>query len=202
MTKIAFTRPKFVKTVVHSKDYPRLRDFSGEMLPEIAVLGRSNVGKSSLLNHLFQFRGMARISSKPGKTQAVNFFSVNDELAFVDLPGYGYANVPLSVRKKWGPMVQTYLEERKSLKLVLFLFDIRRSPNEEDKQLLEWIEYYKLAMILVITKTDKVKRNEVMTNTRKILEAFDAENLHYVHYSVTKNIGRKALIAMLNDAMK
>lgn len=198
----AFKKAQFIKTAIKPKDYPILRDSSGHLLPEIAVAGRSNVGKSSLLNHLFGSKGLVKTSSIPGKTQALNFFVVDDKLAFVDLPGYGYAHVPIQVRKQWGPMIQTYLEKRDSLKVILFLFDIRRTPNEEDKQFLEWVAYRQKAAILVLTKVDKVTQNEKKAYTRKILEAFDTENLHHVLYSVTKNIGCNELVYKLMDALQ
>ena len=111
MKKYLFKDAKFCTTATKASQYPVLRDLSGDILPEIAVAGRSNVGKSSLLNHLFHSQGLVKTSSTPGKTQAMNFFTVNEELAFVDLPGYGYADVPIAVRKRWGPMVQEYLQE-------------------------------------------------------------------------------------------
>lgn len=198
----SFTQAKFIKTALLPKDYPVLRDASGNFLPEVAIAGRSNVGKSSLLNHLFFTKHMVKTSSVPGKTQALNFFTANDTLAFVDLPGYGYANVPIEVRKQWGPMVQTYLEKRETLKLVILLFDIRRMPNEEDRQFIEWVAYHQKALILVLTKVDKVNQNEKRLNAKKILESLDVENLHYVYYSVPKNIGRKELSYMIQDAIK
>ena len=202
MVQYSFKNARFVTTAVKPEGYPILRSDSGTPLPEIAVVGRSNVGKSSLLNHLFQSKDLVKTSSTPGKTQALNFFVLDEKLVFVDLPGYGYAEVPLAVRKAWGPMIHAYLEKRQSLQLILFLFDIRRSPSEEDKQLLEWIAHHEKAVILVLTKTDKVKQNEKTANTAKIIKAFDSENLHFVHYSVIKNLGRKELISMLLDAIK
>lgn len=202
MTKLAFKNPEFVKTATAPQGYPVLRDVQGRIMPEIAVAGRSNVGKSSLLNHLFNVKGMVKTSSTPGKTQALNFFTLDRALAFVDLPGYGYAQVPEKVRKQWGPMIQTYLETRASLQLILFLFDIRRTPNQEDFQLIEWASHYQKAMILVLTKVDKVKPSEKEKNTRHIIEGFGAGNLHYTHYSTTKNIGRHVLMAMIQDALK
>lgn len=198
---IEFKKAKFIKTAIEPKDYPKLKTLSGEDMPEIAVAGRSNVGKSSLLNHLFQQKGLVKTSSTPGKTQALNFFTVDDALAFVDLPGYGFAHVPINIRKQWGPMVQTYLDKRPTLKLVLFLVDIRRTPNEEDLQLLDWICHKELAAILILTKTDKVNQRDKAANTAKILEAFGAENLHFVQYSVIKNTGRNQLIGMLKEAL-
>lgn len=202
MTKYNFKNPLFVKSAVKSKNYPTMRTLSGKEMLEIAVAGRSNVGKSSLLNHLFQRRDMVKTSSVPGKTQMINFFSLDNTLSFVDLPGYGYAKVPTEVRKQWGPMIQEYLDNRPTLKLILFLFDIRRLPGEEDKLFLEWAASRQKAVILVLTKVDKVTLNERNINTRKILAAFNCENLYHIHYSTTKNIGRKELISLVIDAIK
>lgn len=202
MTRCAFKNARFITSAVKPKDYPVLKTPSGGEMPEIAVAGRSNVGKSSLLNHLFQSRGLVKTSSTPGKTQLLNFFTLDNALAFVDLPGYGYAKVPLSVRKQWAPMIQNYLKNRSQLNLILFLFDIRRIPNDDDKQFLDWAVQNEKAVILVLTKTDKVNQKEKSANTRKILEVFNCENLHHVHYSTKKDVGRKELIAMLVDALR
>ncbi len=199
--KYLFKNAKFIKTALQPKDYPHLLGLKEQQMSEIAVAGRSNVGKSTLLNHLFQRKGLVKTSSTPGKTQALNYFTVDDDLALVDLPGYGYANVPQSVRRKWGPMVQAYLNGRELLKIVLFLFDIRRMPNADDFQMVEWLLQSEIAVILVITKVDKVKKNQIKAQTEKILQAFNVENLYHVHYSATKNVGRKELISMINDAM-
>jgi len=202
MKKYLFNKACFKTTATCAKHYPTLRTSSGMLMPEIAVAGRSNVGKSSLLNHLFHARGLVKTSSTPGKTQAINFFTVDEELAFVDLPGYGYAEVPIAMRKKWGPMVQEYLQERKHLKLVLFLFDIRRLPKEDDKEFMEWIAHYEKSMILVLTKTDKVTKNEKAAQTKKILAAFGAENVQWIHYSTQENVGHKQLPFAINEAMR
>lgn len=194
------SKARFVKTAIFPKDYPIIRNIKGHILPEIAVAGRSNVGKSSLLNHLFQAKNLVKTSSTPGKTQALNFFVYEDKLAFADLPGYGYAQVSQGVKKEWGPMVQTYLEKRETLKLVLFLIDIRRIPNQDDLQFLDWVVHSQKGMILVITKVDKVTMNERKINTAKILDAFGASNLHYVYYSTLKNVGRRELLSMIADA--
>lgn len=199
MKGFIFKDAKFITTAVSLAKCPILKDDRGNLLPEIAVAGRSNVGKSSLLNDLFNAKGLVKTSSTPGKTQHLNFFTLNSKLVFVDLPGYGYAKVPPSVRKKWGPMIQDYLENRESLELILFLFDIRRIPNDEDKEFMEWIAKADKAAILILTKADKVTRNELAANTKKILEAFACENLHHLHYSVNKRVGRDELIKMIND---
>jgi GTP-binding protein len=195
------SKARFIKTAVLPKDYPVIRNAKGQVIPEVAVAGRSNVGKSSLLNHLFHTKHLVKTSSTPGKTQALNFFIFEDHLAFADLPGYGYAKVPPSVRRQWGPMIQSYLENRETLKLILFLIDIRRVPNEDDLQFLDWIVHHQKSMILVLTKVDKVNHKERRLNTEKILEALGAGNIHYVYYSVTKNQGRRELLAMIEDAV-
>lgn len=202
MAREIFHNAHFVKSAVLPKDYPNLRDLQGRPLSEIAIAGRSNVGKSSLLNDLFRTKGLVKTSSVPGKTQTLNFFAAGDHFAFVDLPGYGYAKVPQELRKQWGPMVQTYLHERKTLKVILLLIDSRRIPQDDDKQLLEWIAHYQKAVILVITKIDQLSRNERVANTQKILKAFNAENLHYVHYSATHSEGRRELTHLMLDALK
>lgn len=201
MASYDFRNPKFITSAINPEGYPTLVDLKGVPLPEIAVAGRSNVGKSSLLNHLFQSKKMVKTSSTPGKTQLINFFTLNDQIGFVDLPGYGFAKVPASIRKTWGPMVQNYLDNREHLKLVLFLFDIRRVPNEDDFLFLKWAVASNKAVILVLTKVDKVKRDEKKANTKKILEAFGATNLHHTFYSTTKNKGRQELITLIHEAL-
>jgi GTP-binding protein len=127
--------------------------------PEIAFAGRSNVGKSSLINALLSRKKLARTSSTPGRTQALNFFLIQDLFYFVDLPGYGYARVPLAVKKSWGVMVETYLRRRSNLKGVVLILDIRRELTEGDIQLLEWLNRYRIHPIPVLTKADKLSRS-------------------------------------------
>lgn len=201
LKKIDFINPQFVTTAVKADQYPKLYREDGQPMPEIAVAGRSNVGKSSLINHLFKHGKMARTSSTPGKTQALNFFTLNEELSFADLPGYGFAKVPDKVRQSWGPMIQTYLEKRETLKVILFLFDIRRLPNDDDLRLLEWIIHNEKAMILVLTKTDKIPKGKRKEKAKQIVEVFGAENIQYTFYSVTKNIGRQELIRTIHEAL-
>ena len=139
-------------------------------LPEIAFAGRSNVGKSSLINTLLNRKGLARTSNTPGRTQEINFFRVNERFAFIDLPGYGYAKVPEAIRKQWGPMVETYLRERDTLRLVVVILDVRRDPSAEDLQLMEWLQCYRIPFLICLTKTDKVSRNELANRRRLIAE--------------------------------
>ncbi|MBE0556040.1 MAG: YihA family ribosome biogenesis GTP-binding protein [Proteobacteria bacterium] len=138
------------------------------LLPEIAFAGRSNVGKSSLINRLVNRRGLARTSNTPGRTQEINFFSVNERFGFIDLPGYGYAKVPEKIRSHWGPMIETYLGGRRTLRLVVLILDIRRDPSEEDRQLIGWLQYYRLPLLVVLTKIDKVSRGQRAERQRRI----------------------------------
>src|SRR3989339_1769894 len=125
-------------------------------LPEIAFAGRSNVGKSSLINTLVKRKGLARTSNTPGRTQEINFFRVNERFAFIDLPGYGYAKVPEAIRKQWGPMVETYLSDRRTLRLVILILDVRRNPSDQDLQLMKWLSHYSLDFFLVLSQKDKI----------------------------------------------
>ena len=153
---------EFLKSAFQAGQYPPPEK------PEVAFAGRSNVGKSSLLNVLVNRRKLARTSSTPGRTQAINFFCVNDCLYLVDLPGYGYARVPLKVKRAWGEMVETYLRSRSNLKAVVLILDIRRDPGPDEAGLLEWLDHYGIACIPVLTKSDKVSRNQAQAGARRI----------------------------------
>jgi len=147
----------FIKSAVKPADYPPVD------LPEIAFAGRSNVGKSSLINVLVERKGLVRTSSTPGRTQLINFFQMTAtpfSLNLVDLPGYGYAKVPLDVKKQWGPMMERYLSGRESLRGVVLILDIRRIPSDEDLQMLEWLRSYRRRPIVVLTKCDKLTKNQ------------------------------------------
>jgi GTP-binding protein len=138
------------------------------LLPEVAFAGRSNVGKSSLINTLVKRKGLARTSNTPGRTQEINFFAINNRVAFIDLPGYGYAKVPEKVRSHWGPMIETYLRERETLRLVVLILDVRRDPSIEDRQLIDWLQCYQIPLVIVLTKIDKVSRNQRAERQRRI----------------------------------
>lgn len=145
---------QFIKSATRPAHYPE-----GD-LPEIAFAGRSNVGKSSLINVLVNRKALVRTSSTPGRTQLINFFDVNGTFTLVDLPGYGFAKVPLEVKKQWGPMMQTYLSGRSNLRGVVLIIDVRRIPREEDLQMFEWLKTFGIPPILVVTKCDKVSRSQ------------------------------------------
>lgn len=152
----------FLKSAFQERHYPP------PDRPEIAFAGRSNVGKSTLINVLVNRKGIARTSSKPGRTQALNFFLVENCFYLVDLPGYGYARVPLAVKKSWGDMVERYLKNRTNLKAVVVILDIRRDPSSGDKDLLNWLKRYKIAVILVLTKLDKLSKSQNKVMARRI----------------------------------
>jgi GTP-binding protein len=157
-----------IKSVDFVTSAPSLSRCPDAEWPEIAFAGRSNVGKSSLINCLLNRKGLVRTSSTPGRTQLLNFFAVNESLYFVDLPGYGFARAPKSVRRQWQPMVHGYLRGRSTLRAVVWLLDVRRDPSEEDLHFLDWLEECEIATIPVITKVDKVSRNELARRIAKI----------------------------------
>ncbi len=201
MKKVYFKGGQFVTTATKPSNYPPPTNSDGKVIPEIAFAGRSNVGKSSLINHLLGTKKLVKTSSTPGKTQHLNFFLVDNALMIADLPGYGFAKVPDSIRKKWGPMIQTYLEQREELKVILFLLDIRRIPNQDDIRFLDWACHNEKAVVLVLTKVDKVKLGERKRNKKKIMDLLPVDNLHAVYYSAQKNEGRRELVQIINEAV-
>ncbi len=145
---------EFVKSATKPSEYP-----PGN-LPEVAIAGKSNVGKSSLINTVLNRKNLAKTSSSPGRTQVINFFRVNDNLSLVDLPGYGFAKVPLEVRKAWKPMVETYLQTREAIRLVVLILDSRRGLSPDDSTLLDWLDYHGIPSLIVLTKADKLSQFE------------------------------------------
>lgn len=172
-----------------------IKGSKGTVLPEVAIIGRSNVGKSSLINHFFSNKTLAKVSSQPGKTQTVNIFLADDDLVFVDLPGYGFAKVPKELRAKWGPMIEGYLKNRESLAIVLFLFDLRRDPSEEDISMLRWLLHFGKDVIIVFTKSDKLPRASHKKTAEGILNSLNIE-APYVIFS-TKEGPCKETLKML-----
>ncbi len=153
----------FIKSAFKEDQYPPADR------PEIAFAGKSNVGKSSLINILVNRKKMAKTSSKPGRTQSLNFFEIKDKkLCMVDLPGYGFASVPLEIKKSWGTMVETYLRSRPSLKAVVVILDIRRDPSGGDMDLLNWLNAYGITAVTVLTKADKLSRQQALARARLI----------------------------------
>jgi len=175
---------EFVGSVAASGNYPRLPH------PEIAFAGRSNVGKSSLINCLLD-RKMARISSTPGRTQQLNFFLVDGRLVFVDLPGYGYAKAPKSVRAAWGKLVEDYLVRARNLRGVVVILDIRRKVEEDDLMLLEFLSYYRRPALVVATKADKLVRSQRTRQTRAMSSALHRHAV--IRFSARTGEGRDEL---------
>ena len=157
------TSAEFVKSAVWPNQYPPAT------MPEIAFVGRSNVGKSSLINALVGRKSLAKTSNTPGRTQLINFFTVNNSLFFVDLPGYGFAKVPRSVRKDWGDMIETYLRERRNLALVVFILDVRRDPSADDLSLRDWLDHYRIPYAAILTKADKLSNQQAL-GRKKLIE--------------------------------
>ncbi len=143
--------------------------------PEIAFAGKSNVGKSSLINALMNRKSFARTSSQPGKTQTINFYNINDLLYFVDLPGYGYAKVSISIKEKWGKMIERYLMKSKQIKAIFLLIDIRHEPSANDKNMYEWIVYHGYHPIIIATKSDKISRGQKDKHIKMIRQGLGAE---------------------------
>ncbi len=178
----------YLKSVVDLKGLPRDR------LPEVAFAGRSNVGKSSALNRLVNLKKLAKISSTPGKTRMINFFLINKNLYFVDLPGYGYARAPKSMQKSWGKLVEDYLKERENLKGTVLLVDSRRGLLDPDLQLLEWLDYYGLSKLIVLTKKDKLSRSAVLENARKTCEVLKLDPGSLVLFSAKTGEGKDKIL--------
>jgi len=174
----------FIKSAVHPEHYP-----AGD-LPEVAFAGRSNVGKSSLINVLVNRKNLVRTSSTPGRTQLINFFEVNNRMMLVDLPGYGFARAPVAVRKQWGPMMETYLSSRGHLRGVILILDIRRTPCAEDKCMLEWLAGLSIPAIPVITKCDKVSRNEKAKQSEMISQVLGVPKNRFTYFSALSKAGR------------
>ncbi len=175
---------EFMKSAAKPKDYPP------PGLPEVAFVGRSNVGKSSLINVLSGRKGLVRTSSTPGRTQLINFFDINTVLTLVDLPGYGYAKAPPALRKQWGPMIESYLSIRESLKAVVLILDIRRVPSDGDLQMLRWLEMYNIPPILVVTKCDKLSKNEQARQKGIIAAAIKRDKGMLLPFSALSKEGR------------
>ena len=142
---------------------------------EVAFAGKSNVGKSSLINALMNRKALARTSAQPGKTQTINFYNINDAMYLVDLPGYGYAKASEEVKAKWGKMIENYLHTSKQLKAVFLLIDIRHAPSNNDKMMYEWMVYQGFAPILIATKLDKIKRSQIQKQIRLIREGLNVQ---------------------------
>ena len=185
----------FVKSAVYEKDYPEQLDKM-----EFAFVGRSNVGKSSLINSLTSRLKLARTSKTPGRTQLINYFLINDEFYIVDLPGYGFAKVPKEMKKQWGKTMERYIASKRK-KLVFVLLDIRRVPSDEDIEMLEWLEYNDMDYKIIFTKIDKLSNNERAKQLKAIKTrlVFDNEDVFF-HSSLT-NKGRDEILNFMEEKL-
>jgi len=162
-------------------------------LPEIAFAGRSNVGKSSLINTLVNRKHLVKTSSTPGRTRLINFFDINKAITVVDLPGFGYARVSEKVKKNWGPMIETYLSTRKTLKGVVLIMDIRRIPGQKEMDLIYWLNHYSVDSILVLTKTDKLSKNKQTQQQIDFAQALSVAKNELILFSAKTGLGKDAL---------
>ncbi|MGA7146794.1 MAG: ribosome biogenesis GTP-binding protein YihA/YsxC [Desulfobacterales bacterium] len=178
---------QFVKSAVTPSQYPPAD------LPEIAFTGRSNVGKSSLINTLVNRKHLVKTSSTPGRTQLINFFVINRTFSFVDLPGFGYAKVPAAVRRSWGPMVETYLSTRKTLKGVVLIMDLRRVPGMQELNFIEWLRVHTIPEILVLTKSDKLSKNKQTNQKKTIADALGVPKEQPILFSAKSRMGKDDL---------
>jgi GTP-binding protein len=171
-------------------------------LPEIAFAGKSNVGKSSLINALMNRKSLARTSSQPGKTQTINFYNINDALYFVDLPGYGYAKVSQQEKEKWGKMIERYLHQSNVLKAVFLLIDIRHDPSANDKTMYEWILANGFHPIIIATKADKINRSQLQKQIKAVRQGLGAEKDTVVlPFSAQTKQGREEIYEVIDRLM-
>ncbi|OIP29733.1 MAG: YihA family ribosome biogenesis GTP-binding protein [Deltaproteobacteria bacterium CG2_30_63_29] len=169
--------------------------------PEVAFAGRSNVGKSSLLNALLNRRNIARVSRTPGRTQLINFFDINGTLYLVDLPGYGYAKVPVAVQRQWGPMMERYVRSRETLAAMVVLLDVRRDPNADDLQLLNALNAMEIAAIVVLTKCDKLSGSQSNTRRKEIANVLGCRAADLIAFSSQTRQGRGELWRAIADCL-
>ncbi|MFS8564423.1 MAG: ribosome biogenesis GTP-binding protein YihA/YsxC [Rhabdochlamydiaceae bacterium] len=194
MKKCNFVHGTFLGSFLTS--FPEFRSKHGEILPEIAIAGRSNVGKSSLINHLLNHKNLARVSSLPGKTQTINFFNVDDKLILADLPGYGFAKRSKTLQEEWATGIDLYLKNRPCLKLLLLLIDSRRLPAEEELTLILWAEHYQKPILIIFTKSDTLTPHEREKQAQLALKELKQHSA--LHYSIKDSISKKNLASNIN----
>ncbi len=171
-------------------------------MPEVAFAGKSNVGKSSLINGLLNRKALARTSQEPGKTQTINFYNVNKELYFVDLPGYGFAKVSKETQQKWGDMIERYLRTSKQLKAVMLLIDIRHEPSANDKNMYEWVVYHGYNPIIIATKLDKINRSQIAKHIKMIKNSLNVlPDTTVIPFSAKTKQGRDEILELISSVI-
>ncbi|HIZ07112.1 MAG TPA: ribosome biogenesis GTP-binding protein YihA/YsxC [Candidatus Eubacterium avistercoris] len=171
--------------------------------PEIAFAGKSNVGKSSLINALMNRKSLARTSSQPGKTQTINFYNINDEMYLTDLPGYGFAKVSKSEKEKWGKMIERYLHSSKQLRAVFLLIDIRHDPSANDRMMYEWMVYQGFAPIIIATKLDKIKRSQIQKQVKTVKEGLGVRpGTAVIPFSAQTKQGREEIWEIMEQLIR
>ncbi len=184
---------EFITSAVHPDQYPR------DESPEVAFAGRSNVGKSALINCLVQRKNLVRTSRTPGRTQLINFFKINDSFRFVDLPGYGYAKVSQSLRATWGPMIETYLDSRKNLRGIVQIMDLRHPPTPDDISLWSWLKEKKIPAVPILTKADKLPRSKWDPLTQTAGQVLGISPADFIVFSAQTRQGRNELLDRIQE---
>lgn len=170
--------------------------------PEIAFAGKSNVGKSSLINALMNRKSYARTSAQPGKTQTINFYNINEELYFVDLPGYGYAKVAIALKEKWGKLIERYLQKSEKLKLIFLLIDIRHEPSQNDKNMYDWVLHNGYHPVIIATKLDKINRSQVEKHLKVIRTTLNTEKgTVMIPFSASTKQGREEIWELIDATL-
>lgn len=187
---------EFLVSAVSEKQYPKERQ------PEIAMVGRSNVGKSSLINKLLNRKNFARVSSKPGKTATINFYNLDNSMYLVDLPGYGYAKVSKKEKEQWGQMIEAYLHGRGDLVCIFLLVDARHEPTEDDLLMLKWVQYYQKDYYVIATKVDKLKPSVRKASLQASLDKLSIRPEQFIPFSAETGEGRDALIKIIGNFAK
>ena len=192
-----FTSQKFIKSVYNLKDLPK------QKLPEVILCGRSNVGKSSFINSLFNRKDLAKTSSTPGKTRSINYYMIDDKFYMVDLPGYGYAKASLKERKFWGNLIGDFISESGNIILAFHIIDSRHKPTELDLQLNQILVQNEIPYIIIFTKSDKLKQSEYNLAQKRVTEIFPeiVRGENFFFYSSSKNIGRKEVLKRLSGIL-
>nr|WP_145163088.1 ribosome biogenesis GTP-binding protein YihA/YsxC [Paenibacillus terrae] len=188
------TNAEFIISAVGPDQYPV------DALPEIALAGRSNVGKSSLINRMINRKNLARTSSTPGKTQHMNYYRINEALYFVDFPGYGYAKVSKTQRAAWGKMIEKYMLERQTLKLVLMVVDLRHPPTKDDVMMYDWLQHYDIPICVVATKADKIPKSRWQKHVKQMKESLLLRSHDlFVMFSSELGVGKEELWAVIQS---